>query len=154
MRLPVAVLAAATFAVAAGCARPPAPSPQHADAAGAATSLAPLGPAPAQEQSGPPDGHGLDRPGTYRSGWSRPAVGGEPGPAAAAANEIVRRFADEKLTVLDLQTDPEPTMSRQATVNVAVVYGTGRAHPDHARYRVHLTQLDARWVVVAVEEAP
>ncbi|MFA9444449.1 hypothetical protein [Egicoccus sp. AB-alg6-2] len=66
----------------------------------------------------------------------------------------MRRFADEQLTVLDLQADPEPATSRQATVYVAVVYGTGHAHPDHARYRVHLTRFDDRWVVVEVEATP
>ncbi|MBS3941471.1 MAG: hypothetical protein KG028_10970 [Actinobacteria bacterium] len=152
MRLPVAVLAAA-LAVAAGCARPLAPSPQHADAAGSAASLTPLGHTHAQGQTRPPNGHGLERPDAHPA-WARPAGGDEPGPAAAAANEIVRRFANEQLTVLDLETDPEAATPPQATVNVAVVYGTGQAHPDHARYRIHLSQVDDRWVVVAVEAAP
>lgn len=153
MRRLVAVLAAATLAVAAGCARTPAPSPRHADPVAVAASAALLVQIPAEEPGRSTGPDRLDRSSSHPA-WSRSAVGGESGPSAAAANEIVRRFADEQLTVLDLQTDPEPATPPQATVNVTVVYGTGHSHPDHARYQVDLTQLDDHWAVIAIETAP
>jgi hypothetical protein len=76
-------------------------------------------------------------------------------PDVVAAGEIIRLLEREGLFVLDQHTDIDTANhGATATVEVRVLYGTGRSHPRDGVYRVALQTSGGAWRVVAVEAAP
>lgn len=156
MRRHTAAIVAAVLA--AGCAAPASPQP-HAEPVSLAAKLDPLADSPAARPG--KTTHGLPGQGGGRLATPHPkgrrgpeAGDADRGAQALAADEIAWRLADEELIVLDLQTDLEQTHPRRTVVVVAVIFGTGRSHPHHARYRVDLVPGDGGWAVDEVEAAP
>jgi hypothetical protein len=77
------------------------------------------------------------------------------GPDVIAAGEIIRLLEREDLFVLDLHTDSETAdHGATATVEVRVLYGTGRSHPRDGVYVVELQEIGRAWSVVYIEAAP
>jgi hypothetical protein len=154
--VPLAVLAAAA-ALATGCGATPAPPSRPATTVALSERPAPsaLLPAePAGEETATSNAAALadavEPPRPEGSEGNDPLRAVE----AHAADEVVRRLEDEGLLVLDLGTELEHADPQRATVVVAVLYGTGRAHPYDARYRVGLRPAGGAWSVVSVEAVP
>ena len=73
-------------------------------------------------------------------------------PVAVASDEVLRLIEAEDLFVLDLQTgSTEAADGTSASVQVRVLYGTGRGHPIGAIYRVELDLVGRAWTVTSVK---
>ena len=70
---------------------------------------------------------------------------------AVAADEVMQLLEAEALHVHVLQTEAATTDDTTASVQIRVLYGTGRGHPADAIYRVGLDLVDRAWVVTSVK---
>ena len=75
-------------------------------------------------------------------------------PEASAADAVLKLVEDEGLLVLDLNSNLMASAEGTATVEVRVLYGTGRSYPHEEIYLVRLMEDAGSWSVTDVEVAP
>ena len=75
-------------------------------------------------------------------------------PEASAADAVLQLVEDEDLLVLDLNSNVMASAEGTATVEVQVLYGTGRSYPHEETYLVRLMEDAGSWAVTDVEVAP
>ena len=75
-------------------------------------------------------------------------------PETSAADAVLQLVEDEGLLVLDLNSNLTASTEGAATVEVQVLYGTGRSYPHEETYLVRLLDDAGSWAVTDVEVAP
>ena len=75
-------------------------------------------------------------------------------PETTASNAVLQLVEDEELLVLDLNASLTDGAEGSAVVEVRVLFGTGRSHPQEATYLVRLVEDAGDWAVTDLEVAP
>ena len=75
-------------------------------------------------------------------------------PEVAAADAVLQLVEDEGLLALDLNSNLTASTEGAVTVEVQVLYGTGRSYPHEETYLVRLMEDAGSWAVTDVEVAP
>ena len=75
-------------------------------------------------------------------------------PETWAADAVLELIEDEDLLALDLNSSLMASTEGAATVEVRVLYGTGRSYPLEETYLVRLREDAGSWAVTDVEVAP